>query len=152
MANSTDDKTPDLTPEQYVQRHLKFGWWLLLVFLILGIVQEAFHAFKTGWYMDMGEAEVRRLMLRLAHAHGVLLGMIHIVYGLCIKAIPDWGVHWRRLASPCLRGAGILLPGGFLLGAFGVRGGDPGVGVFVVPAGALLLLVGVLLTARGAGR
>jgi hypothetical protein len=40
-----------------------------------------------------------------------------------------------------------LLPGGFFLGGVFLYSGDPGLGVFLVPLGALTLFVGVLLTA-----
>jgi hypothetical protein len=52
------------------------------------------------------------------------------------------------LAGNCLLGASVLLPGGFFLGGLFLYGGDPGLGVLLVPLGALLLLVAVLLTAR----
>jgi len=42
-----------------------------------------------------------------------------------------------------LRSAGVVLPLGFLCGAFRIHGGDPGVAVFLVPLGALLLIYGV---------
>jgi hypothetical protein len=46
-------------------------------------------------------------------------------------------------------GATLLLPGGFLLGGVVIYDGDPGVGIFLLPVGALLLFVAVLLTASG---
>ena len=55
-------------------RHLRFGWRSLFVFLVLGVVLETLHGFKLGWYLDVG-AEMRRLMFTLAHAHGTLLAM-----------------------------------------------------------------------------
>ena len=42
--------------------------------------------------------------------------------------------------------AGTLLPGGFLLGGFFIYQGDPGMGIWLVPLGALALCVGVFLT------
>ena len=67
-----DDKQPDL-----VRRHLLFGWWSLLVFLSLGLGLETLHGFKVGWYLDVAN-EARRLTWTLAHAHGTLLGLIHL--------------------------------------------------------------------------
>ena len=52
--------------------HLSFGWWALFVFLMLGLVLEALHAFKFGYYLDSSN-ETRRLVWRLAHAHGTLI-------------------------------------------------------------------------------
>jgi predicted GNAT family N-acyltransferase len=59
--------------------------------------------------------------------------------------------------SPCgttafLTAAIVLLPGGFFLGGLFVHGGDPGLGVLLVPVGAVCLFAAVLLTARGIGR
>ena len=130
------------------RRHLRLGWYALLGFLTLGLVLEALHGFKIGFYLDAGN-EARRLTLRLAHAHGALLGIVHIAFGLTLGSnfAPDLRSALR--ASPCLSAALVLLPGGFLLGGLFVRGGDPGPLVMLVPLGALLLFAGVLFVARG---
>jgi hypothetical protein len=39
-------------------------------------------------------------------------------------------------------------PLGFFLGGVFIHGGDPGIGVILVPPGGLLLFLSVLLTAR----
>ncbi len=54
------------------------------------------------------------------------------------------------LASRCFIGALVLLPLGFFLGGFFTHGCDPGIGVFLVPPGGLLLIAGLFLTARAA--
>jgi hypothetical protein len=43
----------------------------------------------------------------------------------------------------------VAVPGGFFLGGLVIRGGDPSLGVLVLPIGAILLLIAVFLTARG---
>jgi hypothetical protein len=48
-----------------------------------------------------------------------------------------------------LIGASILLPVGFFLGGVQFYGGDPGLGVLVVPIGAILLLAALFLIASG---
>ena len=48
--------------------------------------------------------------------------------------------------------ASVLLPGGFFIGGFFIYDGDPGLGVFVVPVGALSLLIAVVLISLGARR
>ena len=125
-----------------VRRHLVFGWGALLVFLSLGIVLEALHGLKVGLYVNPS-GSARRLMWTLAHAHGTLLGLIHLAFAATIF-IGGAG-DWRRAGwvSLCLRSATYLLPGGFFLGGLVTYGGDPGLGVFLVPVGALALVGGV---------
>jgi hypothetical protein len=137
---------PDL--DRLARRHLRLGWYALLGFLTLGLLLEAFHGFKVGVYLDAGN-EARRLSLRLAHAHGALLGLVHVAFGLTLASrfAPD--ARSAARASPCLSSALVLLPGGFLLGGLFVRGGDPGPLVMLAPLGALLLFSGVYFAARG---
>jgi len=131
--------------------HLQVGWWALLGFLTVGVVLETLHGFKVRWYLDASN-ETRRLMFTLGHSHGTLLGLVNVAFALTQRRLPDWRPIVRALASRCLTGATLLLPGGFLLGGFFVHGGDPGLGIVLVPPGALLLLVAVLLTARAVRR
>jgi len=133
----------------YIRRHLQFGWWALLLFLILGIVLETLHAFKVGWYLDVGN-EARRLTWRLAHAHGTFLGLVNVLFGLTLRLSSSWQGTSLLLASRSLIAATILIPGGFFLSGLWIYGGDPGLGVFLIPPGALLLALAVLLTARAA--
>lgn len=127
--------------------HLAIGWWSLLVFLTLGIVLEILHGLKVSSYLDVGN-ETRRLMWTLAHAHGTLLALIHIAFGVTVPLISQWADSSRRLASRALTVAGILMPLGFFLGGVQFYGGDPGLGILLLPAGALCLFVAVLKTAR----
>jgi hypothetical protein len=57
-----------------------------------------------------------------------------------------------RRASPLLVAATLLLPGGFFLGGLFLKGGDPGLGVLLVPVGALALFAAVFQIARGISR
>ena len=131
--------------------HLRFGWWTVLVFLTLGALLEAFHALKTPLYLD-AENETRRLMWTLAHAHGTLLGLLHIALAATVTRLPGWAERSQAMASKSLKAATVLLPGGFLLGGLFVHGGDPGLGIVLVPLGALLLFVSVFQIARAASR
>ena len=124
----------------YSNRHLRFGWWALAVYVCLGIVLETMHGFKIGWYLDVGN-EVRRLMFTLGHFHGTMLALVNIAAGLTIRGVE--GFRLRPSVSFALIWAAILLPGGFLLGGFFTYDGDPGTGVWLVPIGALLMLYGV---------
>ena len=137
------------TPEE--RRHFRLGWWSLLVFVCLGIVLEGMLAFRVGWYMDVGDNETHRLMLRLGHAHGTLLSVLNIVFAgsLARLSLPAGA---RVLASRCLAAATLLVPGGFLLGGLVTHGADPGLGIILLPAGAVLLLFGIFQVARHTGK
>ena len=128
--------------------HLRAGWWLLLVCLTLGISLEFMHGFKVRWYLDVSN-EARRLMWTLAHAHGTLLGLVHIAFASSLSPLSGEEPAWRRWGSKLITWGSVLLPSGFLLGGIMVHGSDPWIGILLVPVGALLLLFGVGLTARG---
>jgi hypothetical protein len=132
-----------------VRRHFVAGWWLLLVFVALGTALEVFHGLKVGFYLDLGNA-TRRLMWTLAHAHGVLLGLVNIAFAVTLQS-RGMRAEKARITSASLLGASVLLPGGFLLGGIVVYGGDPSLGVLLTPVGAALLIVAVLLVVRGIG-
>lgn len=134
--------TPDTAALQ--RRHLRIGWGSLLAFVALGGVLEAMHGFKVDWYLAVGN-ETQRLLWRLAHAHGTFLSLVHIGFAVTLSHVGDVSA---KVAAACLTGALIALPGGFLLGAFGGHGGDPGVGIVLVPVGLLLLIVAIISTLR----
>jgi hypothetical protein len=122
-------------------RNLRFGWWSLLIFLSLGGGLEAFHGFKAGYYVDVGN-DMRRLMFTLAHAHGTALALVNIAAGLTARHFKDF--DFRGGVSVSLIWAGILFPVGFFLGGVVTYGGDPGLGIWLVPIAALLLFYSVL--------
>jgi hypothetical protein len=135
------NETPASSPA-LVRRHLRHGWLAILVFLTLGIALETMHGFKIDWYLNVAN-ETRRLMWTLAHAHGVLFGVLHLAFAFTLRELEAEIASWTRTVSLCLSGATVLLPAGFFLGGVMVYGGDPGVGILLVPVGALLLLVAV---------
>ena len=122
-------------------RNLRFGWWWLLIFLSLGGGLEALHGLKIGWYVDVGN-DVRRLMLTLGHAHGTALALVNIAAGLTARHFSNFDFRWS--VSLCLIWAGILFPVGFILGGVVTYGGDPGLGIWLVPFAAILLFYSVL--------
>jgi hypothetical protein len=137
-----------ITPD-YARRHLRIGWWSLLCFATVGLVLEMLHGFKVRAYLDVSN-ETRRLMWTLAHAHGTLLSLVHVIFGLTLRTAAESLERNVRLISSCLIGASILLPGGFFLGGIVVYGGDPGLGVLLVPVGAALLLAAIFFIASQA--
>src|SRR5262249_51651126 len=67
----------------YARRHLRFGWWTLLVYAALGLALEALHGFKVAASLDV-DNDTRRLMWRLAHTHGTLLAAINTLFALTL--------------------------------------------------------------------
>ena len=139
----------DTETSRCVSRHLRFGWWTLLVFLSLGVTLEALHGFKAGIYLDVSNS-VRRLMWTLAHAHGTLLALVNVGFAFTANLRQGWSPRPRAFASASLMSATILIPGGFFLGGMVIHANDPGLGIVLVPVGAVFLFTAVFLTARAA--
>ena len=144
--HESDTPTSSSNPADF---HFRVGWYSLVVFMLLGTTLETMHGFKIGWYLDVSN-ETRRLMWTLAHTHGTLLSILNIVFALSIPKINGWQGSTRTLASRCMLTSLFLLPTGFLLGGIFINSGDPGLGILLVPPGALLLLTGTALTAHAA--
>jgi hypothetical protein len=128
-----------------IQRHLSFGWTLAASFLMLGFALEMLHGFKIQWYLAMAN-ETRRLLWTLAHAHGVLLGLLNVVYALSLRNFPVRGSR-LDLISALLIGGSICLPAGFLLGGIVVHGGDPNAFIALSPIGGVLLAIALPMIA-----
>jgi hypothetical protein len=127
----TDSERPPL--------NLRAGFWALCAFSALGLLLEALHGFKLGFYLNV-DNETRRLLWRLAHAHGALLGLVNVCYALAERS-------WPRLADSsaarALLAALLLMPTGFILGGVFAHGGDPGASVGLAAAGGVALLFGL---------
>jgi hypothetical protein len=132
----------------FARRHLRFGWWTLLAFSTLGVLLEVLHAFKAGLYLDV-DNETRRLMWRLAHAHGGLLGLVHIAFAASVPQLSKRGLGRLPLVSACFMSSSVLLPLGFFLGGAFARDTEPGLPIALVPIGAVFLLAGIAWTALG---
>lgn len=118
--------------------HTRFAVTMLFIALAFGIVLETLHAFKAAAYlMD----PVRREFWSLAHFHGVGLALVNLVY-ISWAERSDFGVRTRS-ASMSLMAGSVLLPLGFLLGGIGHYGSDPGLGIFLAPVGAALILFAI---------
>lgn len=121
-----------MTPEH---RALRLGWTSLAIWAGLGLALEAAHALKLASYLD---DDLTRLLLRLAHAHGVGLAIVAILFALSVapRIAPALATHLvHALAIAC-----ICMPLGFALGALGHPEGDPSVLVVLAPIGALALV------------
>ena len=144
----TEKQAPSLTA-QVADRHLRVGWWSLAGFGLLGLVLETLHGFKVPAYLDVPH-ETRRLMWTLAHAHGSLLGLVHIALSTTLR---NAQFESRRIgaASTSLLAASVLLPVGFFLGGLQFYAGDPGIGIALVPVGAALTIFSAVVVAREVG-
>jgi hypothetical protein len=113
----------------------------------VGTGLELAHGFKLAAYLD---DDVTRLMLTLAHAHGVGLALVALAFAS--HATPIFEAKRIRAVwvAKLLRAGSVLLPLGFLLGAIHHPEGDPGVGIALAPVGALLVLVALITTATSA--
>jgi hypothetical protein len=131
-----------------VRRHLLAGFVGLCVFVLLGTLLETLHAFKAPLYLDVGN-ETRRLMWRLAHAHGALLSILNVVYALVIERFPEASTD---LGSWGLFAALVLMPFGFFAGGVVVHGGDPSIAVAFAPVGAVALFVALVTVVAGLRR
>ncbi|MEM8679407.1 MAG: hypothetical protein AAGF97_08650 [Planctomycetota bacterium] len=145
--SEADEPAPDLIR----RRHLRFGWWGIAGFALLGLALEGLHGFKVPWYLDPA-FETRRLLWRLAHAHGTLLSLLQIGFAATVF------IGWQRVSrdlqitSSLMLLAGLLLPLGFFLAGIKVYAGDPGPGILLVPVGAVCLLLAAVRTAWALGR
>jgi len=128
-----------MTPPERFPLNLRAGFWALFAFTTLGLLLEAMHGFKLGFYLNV-DNETRRLLWRLAHAHGALLGLVNVAYALTVRA---WPALEDRLAGRALLCALLLMPLGFLLGGAFARGADPGLSVGLAAAGGVALLFGL---------
>ena len=119
------------------------GWMTVAGWMTLGLLLEGLMAFKVPAYL--GDAQ-RRELLRLAHAHGALLGLLLIAAASSMSR----GVAMPPVAQWALRTGTVLLPVGFLLAGIWHPEGDPGWGIWLVPVGALSVIFGVVALALSA--
>lgn len=125
---------------------IRQGWISLALWIAFGILIEGFIGYRTPSLLD---DSVRRDMFRLAHAHGTLLNLVLITAAICARL--DL-IRIGRSASLGLRSSVALLPAGFLLAGIWHFKDDPGLGIFLVPIGALLLLAAALQLGLSAKR
>jgi hypothetical protein len=142
---------PDAAASEVSRRrraHLRLGWLLLLVGVVAGVVVEGLLGFK--WAGLLGDP-FRRELLRLAHFHAGLLGLVNLVYaGFADPSGVSEAV--RQAASVALRWGTVCLPLGFLLGGLWHPEGDPGLGIVLVPLGAAAIAVALAVQVYACGR
>lgn len=115
------------------------GFALLFVSACLGFTLEAAHALKLSTYLDV---PLRRELLTWAHAHGVGLALVLLVYAGSGIATP---ANARLLTV-----GSVLMPLGFALASIDLHESDPGIAIFLVPIGAVLVLRALWVALRDA--
>ena len=128
--------------------HRLFGWTSLLVWLIFGTTLEILHGFKVSSYLL---SDIRREFWSLAHFHGVGLGIVSLIYVRWAQA-DGLTPSQQKTASYLLIAGSILMPLGFFLGGLVHYEGDPGIGIFLAPIGAFLILLVALFQTKAAWR
>lgn len=131
--------------ERLPDRHRRWGWASLALFALLGLLLETAHGFKWAPLVDH---ETRRAMWRLAHAHGALLGLVHLAFARELERHDAADLA----SSRALVVATLLMPSGFLLGGAWFYEGDPGLGITLVPLGAVALIFACARVALAVGR
>ena len=119
---------------------LRQGWISVAVWMAVGLLLEGLLGYKAPGYLNDPQ---RRELFRLAHTHGTLLGIVLIGAALTAKhhGVPP------KLAQMALRVGSVMMPVGFLLSGVWHPEGDPGLAIWMVPPGALLMIFGVVAMA-----
>ncbi len=113
------------------------GWIGVTVWMTLGLLLEGLLAYRAPSYLEDAQ---RRELFRLAHAHGTVLSGLLVLAGLTLQQL----TAFPKLAALALRAGSLLMPIGFLLAGLSHPEGDPGLGIWLVPPGALLMIFGVV--------
>lgn len=119
---------------KFTRTQFCFAWICFWIFF--GLLLDSFLGTKQLFYISN---PMRREMWRLAHTHGTLITLVFLAY-----------MHFRGIAKKqhenmMFIGA-ILMPVGFFLGGIVTTEIDPFVGVFLVPIGGFLFVLGLLLS------
>lgn len=131
----TDRKFDGADEQSKKYRQVAFQGWLSLAFWIsFGLLLESLMAYKAPAYLDDPQ---RRELFRLAHAHGSVLGMVLIIAAIWARCI---GARLSRLAVGALRLGTAVMPLGFLAAGLWHPESEPGLAIWLVPAGALPLI------------
>ena len=123
---------------------MRQGWASVAVWMAVGLLLEGLLGYKAPGYVSDAE---RRELFRLAHAHGTLLNALLIAAALTgTRRAPP------RIARSALRLGAVMMPLGFLLAGIWHPEGDPGMAIWLVPPGALLMIFGVIAVALSIGK
>jgi len=120
---------------------IRQGWASIALWMTLGLLLEGMLGYKIPAYLNDPQ---RRELFRLAHAHGTLLGVLLIAGGLCIRG---GVIELQRIAAGALRLGAIMMPVGFAVAGIWHPEGDPGIAIWLVPPGAVLVIFAAISAA-----
>jgi len=121
------------TPLGPADRLLRQGWASVAVWMSVGLLLEGLLGYKIPAYLNDPQ---RRELFRLAHTHGTLLGILLVVAALVLAR----GATVPGIAATALRVGAVLMPVGFFIAGVWHTESDPGLAVWLVPPGALLVI------------
>ena len=119
---------------------IRQGWMSVAIWMTVGLLLEGLLGYKAPGYLNDPQ---RRELFRLAHAHGTLLNAMLVAVALTgARHGPP-----PHIAQSALRIGAVLMPLGFLLAGIWHPEGDPGMAIWLVPPGAVLMIFGVIAVA-----
>lgn len=130
------------TPGSTAMRSQRFalvqGWIGVALWMTFGLLLEGLLGYKAPAYLLDND---RRELFRLAHAHGTILSLLLVAAAICAARIYR---QEMRAALMAMRAGSVMMPLGFLLAGVWHYESDPGLGIWLVPPGALLMIFGVV--------
>lgn len=117
---------------------LKQGFITLAFWMTFGLFLEGLLGYKIPAYLNNN---VRRELFRLAHTHGALFSILLIIVAICLKFEL---IKPNEFSKRALRVGTVLMPLGFLFGGIWHYESDPGIAIFLVPIGAILIIFAIV--------
>jgi len=117
------------------------AWTGVAVWMTFGLLLEGLIGYRIASYLV---EDVRREMLRLAHAHGTLLNLTLLGVAFTLNKINK---NAPLAAIWALRIGAVTMPLGFLIAGIWHFKGEPGLGIWLVPPSALLVIFGAITMA-----
>jgi len=132
-ANATPAAAKTAAPLSLADRLLRQGWASIAVWMSLGLLLEGLLGYKIPAYLNDPQ---RRELFRLGHTHGTLLGILLVAAALVVQR----GATVPKAAHLALRVGAVLMPAGFFVAGIWHTESDPGLAIWLVPPGALLVI------------
>lgn len=117
----------------HADRLLRQGWASIALWMSVGLLLEGLLGYKIPAYLNDPQ---RRELFRLGHTHGTLLGILLVIAALVLER----GAQVPKAARTALRTGAVLMPAGFFISGIWHSESDPGLAIWLVPPGALLVI------------